>query len=75
MLPHQRTRRAVWQQTYRRRVREGAKLIEVSAAVVEMLLSTHWLRESEADDRRAISRALHAMVNEPLTARVPRIFR
>ena len=54
---------------------DSSNIVEASAAVVEMLITTHWLAEHEAGDRQAIGRALNAMAIELLTARAPKIFR
>ena len=53
-----RTRRAQWQRTYRRRVRAGSKLTEVTAAVIELLIEIERLKPAEAADKRAITQAL-----------------
>ena len=53
-----RERRAQWQRTYRRRVRAGRKLTEVTAAVIELLIEGEWLKPAEAADKRAITQAL-----------------
>ena len=47
-----------WQRTYRRRVRAGSKLTEVTAAVIELLIEGEWLKPAEAADKRAITQAL-----------------
>jgi hypothetical protein len=65
--PRSATRRAQqarYQRTYRRRQREGAKLVEVTPAVVLLLLETHHLSDAEANDPSAIGRALDAMAKE-----------
>ena len=53
-----RSPKAKWQATFRRRQREGARLVEVSGDVITLLLEANWLRDSEAEDAAAISRAL-----------------
>lgn len=64
MLDRPRTPRARWQQNYRRRVRDGAKLAEVPAAMVEFLLASKWLKPHEAEDKRAITDALDAFARD-----------
>jgi hypothetical protein len=63
-----RSPRAKWQATFRRRQREGVKLVEVSADVVKLLLESNWLRDREAEDAGAISRALDRMAKASLAA-------
>ena len=58
MLDRSPSRRARWQRDYRRRVRNGAKLIEVPASMVEILLASKWVKPHEANDKRAISDAM-----------------
>jgi hypothetical protein len=61
-----RKRRAAWQRTYRRRQREGCKLIEVTAPVIELAIEGKWLKPDEADDKLAIRDALDAMAKASL---------
>jgi hypothetical protein len=63
-----RSRKALWQATFRRRQREHARLVEVSANVVTLLLEANWLRDSESKDAAAISRALDRMAKASLAA-------
>jgi hypothetical protein len=60
------SRRARWQANYRRRQREGAKLIEVPAGMVELLIVSAWLKPHEADDKLAIRDALDAFAKSAL---------
>jgi hypothetical protein len=67
-----REQRARWQREYRRRQRAGSRIAEVSAATIEMLIVTRWLREHEAGDRHAIAKALDALSRELLTSGLKR---
>ena len=49
-----------YQQTYRRRQREGVLLVEVTPTVVEFLLVARWLKADESEDPAAIKDALDA---------------
>jgi hypothetical protein len=64
MLDRARTPRARWQRDYRRRIRNGAKLVEVPSSMVEFLRASRWLKPDECDDRRAISEALDAFAKD-----------
>jgi hypothetical protein len=52
------------QARYRARLRNGrmAVPVEVDAAILDLLVRTRWLDPASVDDRRAIGRALAAMV-------------
>jgi hypothetical protein len=52
------------QAAYRRRQRAGKILVgvEVDAAVVDMLVAMHWLREGDAGDRSKIGAAISHML-------------
>jgi len=60
------SRRARWQADYRRRQREGAQLLEVPAAMVELSIASAWLKPDEGDDKLAISAALDAFAKSAL---------
>jgi hypothetical protein len=60
------SRRAAWQRTYRRRQRDGVRLIEVTPAVIELLIAAQWLKPGEADGKHAISAALDAFAHASL---------
>ena len=56
---------------YRQRAARGLATcpVEYSGDVVSFLLKTQWLAEREADDRRAIGRAISAALAEMVQAR------
>jgi hypothetical protein len=62
--PDRRRAASARQRRYRRRACAGRIMvkIEVNAAVVELLIKTQWLTESDADDRAAIGSALERML-------------
>jgi hypothetical protein len=64
--PDRRARRAAWQRDYRRRVRDGGKLTEVPASLIDLAIVGKWLNPAEADDKRAITEALDAMAKASL---------
>lgn len=64
MLDRIRTPGARWQRDYRRRIRNGAKLAEVPAAMVEFLLASKWLRPDEVDDKGALRDAMEAFAKD-----------
>ncbi|MGY4602633.1 hypothetical protein ACVW16_001045 [Bradyrhizobium sp. USDA 4474] len=61
-----RERRRLAQREYRRRLDAGrmAVSVEISADVIEMLIASRWLLDSESSDRSKIGLALGAMVAE-----------
>lgn len=67
----QRERRRLAQREYRRRLDAGrmSVAVEIDAAVVEMLVTSHWLADSETADRNKIGKALAAMVTEAAAKR------
>jgi hypothetical protein len=65
--PHPPPKRpTIWQRTWRRRQRDGARLAEVSAATIELLIAAAWLKADEADDQNAIAAALDAFARAAL---------
>jgi hypothetical protein len=52
------------QRRYRRRLRDGAVpvMVDVSAAILTMLVATGWLAEADSGDRWKIGEALSAML-------------
>jgi hypothetical protein len=61
-----RARRAQWQRDYRRRQRDGVKLAEIPASLIELAIAGKWLTPDEADNKRAIRDALDAMAKASL---------
>jgi hypothetical protein len=55
-----------WQADYRRRQRDGAKLTEVPAVMIELLITARWLTPDEAHDKHAITQALAAFAKATL---------
>jgi hypothetical protein len=55
-----------WQADYRARQRNGRIVapVEADADVVGFLIRTKWLAESDAHDRRAIGRAITAVMKD-----------
>jgi hypothetical protein len=68
MLDRPRDRRAASAPTrlYRRRARRGKALAmnEYDARLVDLLVRTHWLTESEAFDRHNIGQAIEALLRD-----------
>jgi hypothetical protein len=62
----QRQQQRAWQRTYRRRQRDGVRLVEVTLAVVELAIAGEWLSPEEAEDKRAIAQALDALAKASL---------
>ena len=67
-----RQRRAQLQRTYRRRLRAGRKLTEVTAAVVEFLIEGEWLKPAEAAPSvRSPRRSVANSASKAMIARQP----
>jgi hypothetical protein len=62
----QRERRRLAQREYRRRFDAGKWIepVEIDADVIEMLIATGWLKQTEREDHKRIGVAISAMMAE-----------